>query len=454
MSCTRWEQSGRARWVRGKSRAAAIMAMPSLAGGFSERLWPRCAAQPGTAGPRSTAVMIPTATLLFATIPILMLKSPAGGGYSGSGGCRTLASPPGEFQSMENKGVQPPVAPLGGAPRPLALNLESHPPQHIADGLAGNQERAFPECVGQGIRPGRGIGGHTFTLQHLLHPKNVVGVADRKAVAQAVGLHDHGNALGGLHGIRALRLRDQIAVGNAQRAQVIAPHSAFAVGGIVAIAAGGDDHRGQTFVKQLIGVVEPGTVDGRRTAGILGRAKNHDGGGGTGFVVVGLPQNAAAGSPEPSCQKGENERCNPDYRVLAASPVSKISTHPSAKNLEISWLGIAPSRRTFQRASESVRSTMVEATSRGEVPPSIIMPMRFCNWSRTSTAVVHSAAPLRLAEVAVMGMPAALITATGMAAAGMRRATLPVLAVTLRGSLEAARTMMVSGPGQKRLDRA
>jgi hypothetical protein len=37
-----------------------------------------------------------------------------------------------------------------------------------------------------------------------------------------------------------------------------------------------------------------------------------------------------------------------------------------------------------------------------------------------------------------------------MAASGTRKATLPVLAVERKGSLVPARTMMVSGPGQKR----
>ena len=54
----------------------------------------------------------------------------------------------------------------------------------------------------------------------------------------------------------------------------------------------------------------------------------------------------------------------------------------------------------------------------------------------------------RLAEVAVMGRPRRLTTARGMAASGTRRARLPVLAVTRRGSLEPALTTMVNGPGQ------
>jgi hypothetical protein len=58
--------------------------------------------------------------------------------------------------------------------------------------------------------------------------------------------------------------------------------------------------------------------------------------------------------------------------------------------------------------------------------------------------------PCRLAEVAVMGSPKRSTTARGIAASGTRRATLPVLAVERSGSLVPARTMMVSGPGQKR----
>ena len=91
---------------------------------------------------------------------------------------------------------------------------------------------------------------------------------------------------------------------------------------------------------------------------------------------------------------------------------------------------------------------MVEATSRGEVPPSTIMLMRPCSWSRTCSALVHSEAPLRLAEVAVIGMAAAATTARGIFAFGTRKATLPVLAVTFSGRRDPAFTMMVSGPGQ------
>src|SRR5207302_5807960 len=96
----------------------------------------------------------------------------------------------------------------------------------------------------------------------------------------------------------------------------------------------------------------------------------------------------------------------------------------------------------------SVRSTMVDATLRGEVPPSTMSGMRLPNCCCTLSAVVHSLAPLRLAEVAVMGCPMALHSATGIAAEGTRKATLTVFAVTFNGRDDDAFTMMVSGPGQ------
>src|SRR5579864_1863592 len=97
---------------------------------------------------------------------------------------------------------------------------------------------------------------------------------------------------------------------------------------------------------------------------------------------------------------------------------------------------------------------MVEATSRGDVPPSTMILIRPCSWSRTCSAVVHSEAPLRFAEVAVTGIAAAVTTARGIFALGTRSATLPVLAVTFSGRRELAFTIMVRGPGQNFLARA
>src|SRR5260370_42404855 len=108
---------------------------------------------------------------------------------------------------------------------------------------------------------------------------------------------------------------------------------------------------------------------------------------------------------------------------------------------------MAPWRRIVT-LSGTLISMMVEGTARGLAPPSTIRLMRSQSCCRTPSAVVHSLAPLMLAEVAVIGTPAARMISTGIFAAGTRKATLPVLAVTLSGNREEALTMMVSGPGQ------
>ena len=80
---------------------------------------------------------------------------------------------------------------------------------------------------------------------------------------------------------------------------------------------------------------------------------------------------------------------------------------------------------------------MVVGLVRPVGPPSMISGMRSPIWSRTHAACVHSCAPCRLAEVAVMGNPNRSTTARGMAASGTRRATFPVFAVERRRQLGA-----------------
>src|SRR5215469_2537958 len=82
--------------------------------------------------------------------------------------------------------------------------------------------------------------------------------------------------------------------------------------------------------------------------------------------------------------------------------------------------GMAPCRSRRHEPSPLVRSTMVEGMSRGDWPPSTIRGRQSPNWSRTSCAFVHSTAPCRLAEVAVIGDPTARTMASGTSAAGTR----------------------------------
>src|SRR6266849_3757950 len=163
---------------------------------------------------------------------------------------------------------------------------------------------------------------------------------------------------------------------------------------------------------------------------------------------------ANAGNYQEEGNGRNDQRHQPQRPAASHGPGGSVVVHPRAKKVEISSAGIAPSRMIRQRASESLRSTMVEGMSRGEVPPSTIMLMRPWSCSRTCSALVHSEAPLRFAEVAVIGIAAAVTTASGILALGTRSATLPVLAVTFKGKREPAFTMMVIGPGQNLRARA
>src|SRR5579863_1928485 len=161
------------------------------------------------------------------------------------------------------------------------------------------------------------------------------------------------------------------------------------------------------------------------------------------LLLVGIVNDGMNRGSDDRRDQNDRKHCCPQERWLGGR-----RDHPFAKNSEISCEEMAPSRSMRQRASSSVRSTMVEAISRGEAPPSTIIGIRTPSCSLTSSALVHSDSPLRLAEVAVIGIPAAVTTAIGIAAFGTRSATFPVFAVTFSGNLDAAFTIIVNGPGQ------
>src|SRR5271170_6552586 len=286
-------------------------------------------------------------------------------------------------------------------------------------------------------------------LKKLADAKNVIGITDRHATVQMIGTHDHANPFRGLRRVGAVGFLNQAGVGNAAVHQVIVAHPTFAETGIGRGASSRDHHGSDALFEQVKSMIETGAVYGRRAARIFCCAKNYDSVSRMNFLPRGLANNSHTNCGQPD-EHGCRQRPQPQQPKASRRPFRSRVVHPCAKNSEISWAEIAPSRMMRQRASSSVRSTMVEAVSRGEVPPSTMMEIRSCNWSRTASAVVHSDSPLRLAEVAVIGIPAACTTASGILALGTRSATLPVLAVTFNGSRDAALTMMVSGPGQKR----
>src|SRR5579864_2041738 len=163
-------------------------------------------------------------------------------------------------------------------------------------------------------------------------------------------------------------------------------------------------------------------------ADVFGGAKDNDGVSSMKFLLVRVVNYGMCEKSKKCGKRGKSDNGPEEPQTALAL---RSSNHPCSKNSEISCDEIAPSRMIFQRASSSVRSTIVEGISRGEVPPSTMMGIRIPSWSRTASAVVHSDSPLRLAEVAVIGIPAAFTTSSGILAFGTRKATLPVLAVTL-----------------------
>src|SRR5438046_6256279 len=180
-----------------------------------------------------------------------------------------------------------------------------------------------------------------------------------------------------MSGVRAQGLSDQIAFRNSAMDQVIAAHAAFAELGIGGRATGGDDHRREFPGEQVIGVVEPSAQHGGGTPRIFRSPENHDRFSWVELLLVGFANNAQTGDHYEEKYDEHARRRDPQQPVASKAFVQ--FHHPWAKKVEISLAGIAPSRITRQRSSVLLRSTMVDATSRGEVPPSTMMPMR--SWS-------------------------------------------------------------------------
>jgi hypothetical protein len=106
----------------------------------------------------------------------------------------------------------------------------------------------------------------------------------------------------------------------------------------------------------------------------LSSAENNDGVGRMEILFRGFRNNLRRNEDQVSRQ---DESCDEQYsNDPMASAGGCGSAHPRAKNSDISCAGIAPSRIIFQRASSSVKSIMVEETSRGEGPPSTMIEMR------------------------------------------------------------------------------
>jgi len=195
----------------------------------------------------------------------------------------------------------------------------------------------------------------------------------------AIRAQDHGYALRRLGRVCTLRFGDQVLLGNATAHQVVVTDPAFAETRIFARSPRRDDQGRDVLLKEVKGVIETRAVDRRRTSVILSRAEDDDGVGGVNFLEVRLVNYAEGNNRNKKHNQDDYQQEKANQPVAVPMPFDDVIVHPWAKNSEISWEGMAPSRITFQRASGSVRSTIVEAISRGEAPPSTMMEMRSCS---------------------------------------------------------------------------
>jgi len=114
------------------------------------------------------------------------------------------------------------------------------------------------------------------------------------------------------------------------------------------------------------------------------------------------------------------------------------------KTMTISWVGMAPSRKSPSgRAEGQVDDGCGQGVAGGTAV--IMSGMRSPIWSRTAAAWVHSAAPCRFAEVAVMGQSEALDDCSRNGGIGHAEGNVAGVGGGTQGSLVPARTMMVKG---------
>ena len=98
-----------------------------------------------------------------------------------------------------------------------------------------------------------------------------------------------------------------------------------------------------------------------------------------------------------------------------------------------------------------MKSKTVEPPGAGKVPPSTSISNCPSSWVRTSSALAAAGIPLRLALVAVTGLPNAPTRRLANGASGHRTPMPPVPAVNVSDTTLIAGRTIVSGPGQSLL---
>src|SRR5262249_8265369 len=150
-------------------------------------------------------------------------------------------------------------------------------PYQIAHYLAHDCDHSLPGAAGAGTGTRGDVDLDSFAAQQFLNAEDVVLVADGETAVHAVGAENYSDSLGALGGGGAHRLGDQGTLGNAAVREVVTADASFAETRVCGGASGGDDDRGETSLKQIVGVVEAGAENRRGVSGIFGGAEDDDG---------------------------------------------------------------------------------------------------------------------------------------------------------------------------------
>src|SRR5437867_12395491 len=115
-------------------------------------------------------------------------------------------------------------------------------------------------------------------------------------------------------------------------------------------------------------MIQARSIYGGWSASVFSSAKNDNRIGWVQFLKRGIVDDTYANREEKPRKHSRDYSDQPKRPAFRNSHVC-CRTHPCAKNSEISGAGMSPSRKLRQRAASSVRSTIVDATARAQVPP-------------------------------------------------------------------------------------
>ena len=121
----------------------------------------------------------------------------------------------------------------------------------------------------------------------LMDAEEMGAIADDDDAMKTIGAGDYGETAHGLVGAGAFGFSDGVGLGNAGADEVLLADCTFREL-VAAVAAEGDDERGDAAAVERLSVIEPCAEDGRGVSSIFGGAEDCDGVGGGGLILRGI----------------------------------------------------------------------------------------------------------------------------------------------------------------------